>query len=272
MHEMDQQLLHYLNQAKADYKELAQLLLFYEKLFSLLGEFKAHVNLSHLGAGAINDAMILQRLSEGTPAVAFDDLTIETDSFWIQYQQLAGFLTQHLLVQDADAAEGSPSVLRERARKIFESRNPIIVSEPAGNVAAIAAGFALMPYLQMACEEVMPRIVQSLWQRGYCPVCGGKPAFAALAKDSGARSLLCSRCSGIWGYGRTGCPFCEETAVQTYYPSDDRIYRLYVCDSCRCYLKTIDLREIDRDACLPVENIVTVSLDIAAREKGYRHY
>ena len=112
-------------------------------------------------------------------------------------------------------------------------------------------------------------------------VCGSAAAarYAAenrhlpLLQKTPAHAACCVHGAAASGdMGGPGCPFCEETALQTYYPSDDRIYRLYVCDSCRCYLKTIDLREIDRDVCLPVENIVTVSLDSAAREKGYRHY
>jgi hypothetical protein len=35
------------------------------------------------------------------------------------------------------------------------------------------------------------------------------------------------------------------------------------------YLKTIDLREVERDVLLPVERILTVAMDAAARAEGY---
>jgi FdhE protein len=68
-----------------------------------------------------------------------------------------------------------------------------------------------------------------------------------------------------------GCPFCEGAAEQFYYMSDDRRYRLYLCDTCKRYIKTIDLRESGAEVCLPVENLITVPMDIAAREKGFLH-
>jgi FdhE protein len=174
--------------------------------------------------------------------------------------------------QQLSDADLHPDAILGMARQFFESRNPVVVSDPAGSLQTIAAGFALMPYLQTACELLMPFIDQSVWQRSYCPVCGGKPVFASLARESGTRCLLCSRCTGIWQYGRVGCPFCEAAEDLIYYPSDDGRYRLYVCDTCKRYLKTIDLRESEQEVYLPVECIVTVAMDIAAQDKGYRHY
>jgi len=160
----------------------------------------------------------------------------------------------------------------ELAQNIFESRNPVIISDTPENITMLAAGLALMPYMHIVSELMMPHIDQSVWQRNYCPICGGKPSFAALDKETGARSLLCSRCSSVWRYNRIGCPFCENIDEQIYYLSEDGRYRLYVCDECKRYIKTIDLRMAGDEVCLPVENIITIAMDIAAQEKGYRHY
>ncbi len=94
--------------------------------------------------------------------------------------------------------------------------------------------------------------------------------MAALHTESGARILLCPRCNGEWRYKRVGCPFCEGGEPQIYYASEDERYRLYLCDSCRRYLKTVDLEKTGSDICLPVECLLTVSMDLAAQEKGYR--
>jgi FdhE protein len=68
-----------------------------------------------------------------------------------------------------------------------------------------------------------------------------------------------------------GCPFCgitDHTKV-VYYPSEDRVYRLYVCQECQRYLKTIDLREAKHAISLPVERVTTVAMDAVARQEGY---
>jgi FdhE protein len=127
----------------------------------------------------------------------------------------------------------------------------------------------LAPYLQLACDLILPRIPLNLWYREYCPICGGRPAFAALTSETGPRTLLCPRCYGEWDYNRIGCPFCKSTDAQTYYSDDEGSYRLYVCKACTRYLKTVDVRERKRNVCLPVECLVTVSMDIAAQEKGF---
>jgi FdhE protein len=102
-------------------------------------------------------------------------------------------------------------------------------------------------------------------------VCGGAPDLAALEAETGARHLLCSRCNSKWLYPRVKCPFCGTTdhAKLAYYPSEDGVYRLYVCRGCRRYLKTVDLREVQREVLLPVERITTVAMDAAARNEGY---
>jgi formate dehydrogenase maturation protein FdhE len=55
-----------------------------------------------------------------------------------------------------------------------------------------------------------------------------------------------------------------------YYSSEDEVYRLYVCQVCQRYLKTLDQRKARREFSLPVERITSVDLDITAREQGYR--
>jgi FdhE protein len=90
-----------------------------------------------------------------------------------------------------------------------------------------------------------------------------------LEKESGARKLVCSRCASLWPYRRLGCPFCESQAKQTYYPSKDGVYRLYVCPDCNRYLKTIDLREVYRKVYPMVERLLTVGMDLAAQQEGY---
>jgi FdhE protein len=130
---------------------------------------------------------------------------------------------------------------------------------------------ALHPFLQAYAEILSPLVDKSLWYRGRCPVCGGQPDFALLEAESGARYLLCSCCDSQWLSRRLECPFCDNTEPNKliYYPSEDEVYRLYICQICSRYLKTIDMRQVSRKVILPVERIITVAMDVAAREAGY---
>jgi len=111
-----------------------------------------------------------------------------------------------------------------------------------------------------------------MWYRAHCPICGGAPDFAALEKESGTRRLLCARCDFEWTFHRARCPFCNEDVPGKlgYFPSPDGIYRLYTCENCKRYLKTIDRRELAREVHLPAERVLTIAMDVAAQQAGYR--
>jgi formate dehydrogenase maturation protein FdhE len=67
-----------------------------------------------------------------------------------------------------------------------------------------------------------------------------------------------------------GCPFCTTEERAAYYPSDDGMHRLYVCSSCGHYLKTVDMRKAQYAVQPMVERLLTVGMDLAAREEGYQ--
>ena len=130
----------------------------------------------------------------------------------------------------------------------------------------------LRPFLRARATDLTPLVNGTAWYRGYCPVCGGQPDMAALEKNGGRRRLLCSRCDSEWTFRRLGCPFCanDDPARLAYHPTDDNVYRLAVCEQCRRYLKTIDLREAAGERSLAAERILSVSLDATAEKAGYR--
>ena len=140
-----------------------------------------------------------------------------------------------------------------------------------GKLLAFVFNNALRPFLRAQAQVLGRWVEDSVWYRGRCPICGGEPDLAALERVSGRRRLLCSRCDSEWAFQRVGCPFCgnEEPRQLAYYPSEDQVYRLSVCERCRRYLKTIDLRQVAGERLLPAERILTVAMDVAALEAGY---
>jgi formate dehydrogenase maturation protein FdhE len=73
----------------------------------------------------------------------------------------------------------------------------------------------------------------------------------------------------MWPYARFGCPLCESKEKQQYFPSEDGVYRLYVCPDCNHYLKHMDLRGVHREIYPAVERLLTVGMDLAAHQEGY---
>lgn len=129
----------------------------------------------------------------------------------------------------------------------------------------------LQPFLQARAVVLTPLIEDQNWYQRLCPVCGGEPDMGYLEEKVGGLRLLCSRCDTLWTYKRGECTFCGNSDRESfaYYLGDDEVYRLYVCDKCKRYLKVIDGRQTAGTPLLPLERIVTIGMDISARQEGY---
>jgi FdhE protein len=95
--------------------------------------------------------------------------------------------------------------------------------------------------------------------------------MAFLKRESGARWLLCSRCDTEWLFQRLECPYCgtQEQNALVFFTDEEELYRLYVCERCKCYLKAVDLRKTEAEVLLPLERLYTIDLDTQAVGKGY---
>jgi FdhE protein len=213
------------------------------------------------------------RLSRGLPLLSFNQLPIEPGAFAELAAALAEVVTGYYPDLDGQALPDAPADWIALARKRFTENGASPADEPSViELAETASDLALKPYLVWAAQHVLPHIEQEAWQRRYCPICGGAPDLALLEADTGARRLVCGRCDSQWRYRRLGCAFCdtEDYSQIVYYPSEDEVYRLYVCQACQRYLKTLDQRKARGEISLPAERITSVDLDIIAREQGFR--
>ncbi|MFC1901005.1 formate dehydrogenase accessory protein FdhE [Chloroflexota bacterium] len=130
---------------------------------------------------------------------------------------------------------------------------------------------AIKPFLVSNAKVLIDSVKQEEWRRLQCPICGGKPDIAFMEKEYGARWLVCSRCDTEWMFQRLQCPYCanEDQTKLNFFSDEDDAYRLYVCDNCHSYIKTIDLRKAKSDVFIPLERILTIDMDRQAQEKGY---
>jgi formate dehydrogenase maturation protein FdhE len=232
-----------------------------------------------LGRPALSGEEAGARLQQGYPLLAPEHLVADDQALAGLFDQM-GRIVAERRPELAEALAGIRGWLDERRDQIgalageYLREGRVREGEEAGLDAYLLTFIfinALRPFLRAQAQALAPWVDDSVWYRGRCPICGGEPDVAALERGSGRRRLLCSRCDSEWAFRRVGCPFCDndDPSQLAYYPSDDRVYRLNVCEQCRRYLKTIDLRQVAGERLLPAERVLTVAMDVAALEAGY---
>jgi FdhE protein len=134
--------------------------------------------------------------------------------------------------------------------------------------------FVVEAILQPFVEHRKVRVQAAPTYGARCPVCASLPVAAALREEGqgGRRSLVCSLCFAEWDYLRIQCPACKENrfdALPVYSSNVPANARIDACDTCRTYIKTIDLTR-DGLAIPAVDDLATLPLDLWARERGYQ--
>jgi formate dehydrogenase maturation protein FdhE len=129
----------------------------------------------------------------------------------------------------------------------------------------------LQPFAEFLAEQVETHSPAQV--PATCPFCFEKPLAGVLRPegDGGKRSLLCSMCATEWHCGRILCPACGEQNVEklAVYSTDQfPQVRIEACDSCRFYIKTIDLTKTGR-AIPVVDELATIPLNLWASDHGY---
>jgi FdhE protein len=141
------------------------------------------------------------------------------------------------------------------------------------------ARIVLQPYAEALAGVSLPvrteRRLQAPPERAACPFCGGAPQLAILQTDAdasgGGRALVCATCSTTWAVGRIRCAHCgedNEGRLGYFHTTDFDHLRVDACDTCRHYLKTVDLTRLGLAVPL-VDEVASGALDIWAQERGY---
>lgn len=134
--------------------------------------------------------------------------------------------------------------------------------------------YAARPALRAGALVVRPLVTKAGWRRGTCPACGAPAALSVRSGKEGDRLLFCGRCGTGWAYARVRCPACGEGDHRRlgtlHAPAEGDFRRAEVCESCRCYVKSVAaLDQPDADGVLRLD-LDTAGLDFAAIEHGYR--
>jgi formate dehydrogenase maturation protein FdhE len=179
-------------------------------------------------------------------------------------------------------ARHAPEALRSEARVLLNADKEVIGQtlldywHSPSDVQFFAKAI-LQPYARWLIESGRTPIGRELagGERS-CPYCGGAPQVSSLqgkegGAESGNRDLICATCLFSWEFRRVVCANCgEERPPKLGYfhsPEFDHV-RIEACDSCRHYIKGVDLTRLGHAVPL-VDEIYSAPLDLWAREHGY---
>lgn len=189
------------------------------------------------------------------------------------------FTAEALLPELLQLAETSgPKALAAEARKLRaaskESHRDLLLSAMASEIR-----FEPQTFFARACLQPLAEALQMQMGElphaptGSCPACGGLPQLAVLRSvgEGAERSLLCSFCLREWVYRRVICPFCQETdqdKLPRFSTEEFSYIGVHACDTCRHYLKAVDL-SLDGRAVPLVDEVAAAALDVWAGAQGY---
>lgn len=132
---------------------------------------------------------------------------------------------------------------------------------------------AIRPSIEIGSRQLVDHLTDEQENRSSCPICGSAPIIGQLDAE-GRQWVYCSLCWYRWPVKRMACPFCTHhggDALEYFYSDDEPEYRVNLCSSCRQYLKVVDVRKTDRPLFMPLEQVVSLHLDIMAAKKGFNH-
>ncbi|MEA3298425.1 MAG: formate dehydrogenase accessory protein FdhE [Chloroflexota bacterium] len=215
-----------------------------------------------------------QRFKSTHSPLKFNDLLPDWEAMESLFWTAGILLDEQLPKKDRELRQPKTYLTEKIARAWYHySLTPEIVQESGFDVGTLSLCLksAFHPILARYAEATSPDIDQESWRKPTCPICGGKPDFAFLDKDNGARWLICSRCSAEWLFQRLECPFCgnKEQDSLSYMTDDKEKYRVYTCDKCHKYIKAIDLRQAKEEVLFPIERLLALDLDSQASTAGY---
>ena len=135
--------------------------------------------------------------------------------------------------------------------------------------------FLARAFLQPYAELLRLRSGMTLdgYNHALCPFCSRKAGLGVLRPqgDGARRSLGCSFCLAEWDFRRILCPGCGEEdnrKLPVYTASDFDYVRVECCDTCKTYIKSVDLSKNGLAEPI-VDEMAAAPLDLWAQQHGY---
>jgi len=226
----------------------------------------------------------VERNLRGAPMLARDAFPVDMARMEALFDELSGFvraneahLVEAMDVIAADRQSGELDLAKAVRQYLagddaffaaFGQRTP-----SAPRLLNFLVQAALAPRLNAVGEAAHAHFpAERTWVFGHCPVCASPPLMARLVGKEGARHLTCSFCQLEYRAKRLMCPYCGEEDTKklaVFSAAEEPGYFVHVCHTCQCYIKTADFREFDRVSVPVLDDLESLTLDMAARGQGY---
>lgn len=132
--------------------------------------------------------------------------------------------------------------------------------------------FIISSSIQPCLEEIARNADSSFldgWWQASCPVCGRTPNVAKL--KSKKRYLSCTFCQAEYLADVFMCANCgngDPETLKFLAPEENPEFRVDFCEKCRHYLKVIDEDRSGKRIPRGLEDIITIDLDLMAKDAG----
>jgi formate dehydrogenase maturation protein FdhE len=192
-------------------------------------------------------------------------------------------LHPHLPAVLRAVASAGPESLAAEARGLLDAANgrldeALLAYWRAPSDRQFFAKAIVQPYAQWLAEHGVAPAGREVPRAGaMCPFCRGTPQLSMFrgagdaALEGAGRSLQCATCLTSWPFRRVLCPHCgeEDERKLGYFhsPAFDHV-RVEACDTCRHYVKGIDLTRLGIAVPL-VDEVASAPLDAWAAGHGY---
>jgi formate dehydrogenase maturation protein FdhE len=225
-------------------------------------DFRSNLDLAQLLQHFPELLSLLQTVGPAAVAEVARQLSVQGPAAWI------AFLTEYW------SAAGTSDHLRSQTRQSTDDpQRP--AAEIQNPIPEALTGFILQVFLQPYAEflAALRAAPPQIATHSVCPLCHSAPLLGVLRieGDGGKRYLLCSFCLTEWEFRRILCPTCgEETEnkLPVYVAEQFPHIRVEACDTCRHYLRTIDLTK-DGHAVPIVDDLAALPLTLWANEHNY---
>jgi len=228
------------------------------------------------------------RLQNGLPLLGKDDLSIDPNVFQSSISEIISIFEHYPQTYPTGKIETlrntltNTSTLSTELFPNFISANKSYFVE-LSQTSAIEPGLLIFiaktasyPFLRTFADVFTSYLSakDKIWFRSACPLCGNTPAMARLEKETGQRHLWCTVCHTEWPFTRNQCPSCSLEAPSKsryFFDESENLYRVYVCEHCKNYIKTIDENQFTfiQPLDMAMEYLITHHLDEIAANEGY---
>lgn len=154
------------------------------------------------------------------------------------------------------------------------------VPATAAHMVALIGMLALRVDMELVAKAVLKRqrkINKMNHNPQKCPVCGSSPALAKVGGESPTegrgRTLYCQQCGTEWAFERIKCAHCGTQNPQHLHyfnVEGDDAHRIYKCDECGGYTRTVFVEDALRPFSFEVEEVVTAKLDAIAHDPKFQ--